>query len=340
MSCFSWCGSNDFLESSDSRPMQPHKPAGHNQSADQSVVQTNDIAVAAIPVDELRDITNNFGPKALIGEDEGEGSYGKAFYGVLKSGKAAFIKKLDPSKQPYQEFISKISMVSRLRHDNVIALVGYCVDGPLRVLAYEYAPNGSLHDILHGVAGALQGPSLTWHQRVKIAVGAAKGLEYLHGQVDPEVIHRDIKSSNILLFDDHVAKIADFDPSDQASPVTVRPYCSRGLEALKYKPPEYIIAGMFTKKSDVYSFGVVLLELLTGRRPDDHTLPHGRQSLVRWATHKLSKDKVKECVDARLLGDYPRKAVTQLAVVAACCVKDEAKLRPDMSNVVKALQTL
>ncbi|KAL0740514.1 hypothetical protein Bca4012_082027 [Brassica carinata] len=321
--------------------MQPHNPAGcsvgHYQRADQSVVQTQHIAVAAIPVDELRDITDNFCSKALIGE----GSYGRAFYGVLKSGMATFIKQLDPSKQPDQEFISKISMVSRLRHENVIALVGYCVDGPLRVLAYEYAPNGSLHDILHGrkgVAGALlPGPVLTWQQRVKIAVGAAKGLEYLH---EKEVIHRDIKSSNILLVDDDVAKIADFDPSDQNPDMAVRPHCCRGLGASNFKAPEYIMTGRLTKKSDVYGFGVVLLELLTGRKPVDHTLPRGQQSLVRWATPKLSKDKVQECVDVRLLREYPRKAVTKLAVVAAFCVQYEAKLRPDMSNVVKALETL
>ncbi|KAG2309046.1 hypothetical protein Bca52824_028794 [Brassica carinata] len=311
MSCFSWCGSN-------SRPMQPHNPA---------VVQTQHIAVAAIPVDELRDITDNFCSKALIGE----GSYGRAFYGVLKSGMATFIKQLDPSKKLDQELMSHISF-----HLCVIVF-----DGPLRVLAYEYAPNGSLHDILQGrkgVAGALlPGPVLTWQQRVKIAVGAAKGLEYLH---EKEVIHRDIKSSNILLVDDDVAKIADFDPSDQNPDMAVRPHCCRGLGASNFKAPEYIMTGRLTKKSDVYGFGVVLLELLTGRKPVDHTLPRGQQSLVRWAIPKLSKDKVQECVDVRLLREYPHKAVTKLAVVAAFCVQYEAKLRPDMSNVVKALETL
>ncbi|CAN7019378.1 unnamed protein product [Brassica oleracea var. botrytis] len=244
---------------------------------DQSVVQTQSIAVPAIPVDELRDITDNFGSKALIVE----GSYGRVFYGVLKSGQAAAIKKIDPSKKLDQELIYQ-----RFRDCDTTMSFHLCVivfDGPLRVLAYEYAPNGSLHDILQGrkgVAGALPGPVLT-----------------------------------------------------------------------------YKIFGVLTRKSDVYSFGVVLLELLTGRKPVDHTLPHGQQSLVRWvnvlvqsslllipvcfaAIPKLSKDKVKECVDARLLGEYPHKAVTKLAVLAAICVKDEAKLRPDMSNVVKALQTV
>ncbi|CAH8343479.1 unnamed protein product [Eruca vesicaria subsp. sativa] len=283
MSCFRWCGSADFLK----------KSVDHHQRTDQSVVvQTQQhIAVAAIPADELRDITDNFGSKALIGKS----SYGRVFYAVLKSSKAAAIKKLDDSSK-YQEFISKISIVSILRHDNVIPLVGYCVDVPLRVIVYEYAPNGSLHDILHGrkgVLGAVPGPVLTWQQRVKIAVGAAQGLEYLHEKVNPKVIHGNIKSSNILLFDDDVAKIADIDLSDQDPDMAVRPFCSgglgRGLGATDYKAPEYIMTGILTKKSDVFSFGVVLLELLTGRKPVDHSLPRGQQSLVRWSSLLLRK---------------------------------------------------
>ncbi|KAL0671200.1 hypothetical protein Bca4012_033904 [Brassica carinata] len=209
---------------------------------DQSVVQTQSIAVPAIPVDELRDITDNFSSKALIGE----GSYGRVFHGVLKSGQAAAIKKIDPSKKLDQELMSQFfNRYQRFRDCDTTMSFHLCVivfDGPLRVLAYEYAPNGSLHDILHGrkgVAGAL--------------TRSRKGVA----------------------------------------------------------GPRYKIFGVLTRKSDVYSFGVVLLELLTGRKPVDHTFPHGQQSLVRW-----------------------------LAVLAAICVKDEAKLRPDMSNVVKALQTV
>jgi pto-interacting protein 1 len=221
--------------------------------------------------------------------------------------------------------------------------MGYCVDGPLRVLAYEFAPKGSLHDTLHGkkgAKGALRGPVMTWQQRVKIAVGAARGLEYLHEKVSPQVIHRDIKSSNVLLFDDDVAKIGDFDLSDQAPDMAARLHSTRVLGTFGYHAPEYAMTGTLSSKSDVYSFGVVLLELLTGRKPVDHTLPRGQQSLVTWATPKLSEDKVKQCVDARLLGEYPPKAVGKLAAVAALCVQYEANFRPNMSIVVKALQPL
>ncbi|KAG2314334.1 hypothetical protein Bca52824_017456 [Brassica carinata] len=348
MSCFGWCGNDDgFRNADDTRPMPTHIPAGESGShylrsdppMNQPVVQMEPIAVPAIPADELSDVTDNYGSKALVGE----GSYGRVFHGLLKSGTPSAIKKLDSSKQPDQEFLSQISMVSRLRHENVIALVGYCVDGPLRVLAYEYAPNGSLHDVLHGrkgVKGALRGPVMSWQQRVKIAVGAARGLEYLHEKVNPQVIHRDIKSSNVLLFDDDVAKIGDFDLSNQAPDMAARLHSTRVLGTFGYHAPEYAMTGTLSTKSDVYSFGVVLLELLTGRKPVDHTLPRGQQSLVTWATPKLSEDKVKLCVDARLLGEYPSKAVAKLAAVAALCVQYEANFRPNMSIVVKALQPL
>lgn len=302
-------------------------------------VKVQPIAVPQISVDELREVTENYGSNALIGE----GSYGRVYYGVLKNGRAAAIKKLDASKQPDDEFLAQVSMVSRLNHENFVELLGYCVDGNLRILAYEFASNGSLHDILHGrkgVKGAQPGPVLSWAQRVKIAVGAARGLEFLHEKANPPVFHRDMKSSNILLFDDDVAKIGDFDLSNQAPDAAARLHSTRVLGTFGYHAPEYAMTGQLNAKSDVYSFGVILLELLTGRKPVDHTLPRGQQSLVTWATPKLSEDKVNQCVDPRLNGSYPPKAVAKMAAVAALCVQYEADFRPNMSIVVKALQPL
>ncbi|KAL2922291.1 Pto-interacting protein 1 [Bienertia sinuspersici] len=347
MSCFSCCGDDDFQRGGDNGAFMTHNPSGNNAAyptkedkpKDTQAVNFQPPAVPAITVDELKEITDNFGTKALIGE----GSYGRVYYGVLRSGKAAALKKLDSSKQPDQEILGQVSMVSRLKHENVLELVGYCLDGNFRVLSYEYAPNGSLHDILHGrkgVKGAQPGPVLTWAQRVKIAVGAAKGLEYLHEKAQPHIIHRDIKSSNVLLFDDDLAKIADFDLSNQAPDMAARLHSTRVLGTFGYHAPEYAMTGQLSSKSDVYSFGVVLLELLTGRKPVDHTLPRGQQSLVTWATPKLSEDKVKQCVDPRLGSDYPPKAVAKMAAVAALCVQYESDFRPNMSIVVKALQPL
>ncbi|KAL9231057.1 hypothetical protein vseg_006325 [Gypsophila vaccaria] len=302
-------------------------------------VKVQPILVPAIPVGELRDCTDNYGSSALIGE----GSYGRVYYGTLKSGRPAAIKKLDASKQPDDEFLAQVSMASRLKHENFVELLGYCIDGNSRVLAYEFASKGSIHDVLHGrkgVKGAQPGPVLSWAQRVKIAVGAARGLEYLHEKADPHIFHRDIKSSNVLLFDDDVAKIGDFDLSNQAPDMAARLHSTRVLGTFGYHAPEYAMTGQLNAKSDVYSFGVVLLELLTGRKPVDHTLPRGQQSLVTWATPKLSEDKVKQCVDPKLNGEYPPKAVAKMAAVAALCVQYESDFRPNMSIVVKALQPL
>ncbi|XP_021889510.1 pto-interacting protein 1-like [Carica papaya] len=347
MSCFSCCEEDDSHRPPQNGAFMANSAAtstGHYQvkqaaPRDTQVIAMQPIAVPPISMDDLKDATDNFGTKSLIGE----GSYGRVYYGVLKNGQAAAIKKLDSSKQPEQEFLAQVSVVSRLKDENVVGLLGYCVEGPLRVLAYEYAPNGSLHDILHGkkgVKGARLGPVLSWAQRVKIAVCASRGLEYLHEKAQPHIIHRDIKSSNVLLFDDYVAKIADFDLSNQAPDSSARLHSTRVLGTFGYHAPEYAMTGTWSSKSDVYSFGVVLLELLTGRKPVDHTLPRGQQSLVTWATPRLSEDKVKQCVDARLNGQYPPKAIAKMAAVAALCVQYEADFRPNMSIVVKALQPL
>ncbi|KAL8260234.1 hypothetical protein R6Q59_028187 [Mikania micrantha] len=177
---------------------------------------------------------------------------------------------------------------------------------------------------------------LTWTQRVKIAVGAAKGLAYLH---ENRTIHRDIKSSNVFLFDDHVAKIGDFDLANQDPNMSERTNSTRAFNFGSHAP-EYAMTGQLDSKSDVYSFGVVLLELLTSRKPADHTLPRGQQSLVTWATPKPHEDRVKQCVDTRLNGDFPPKAVAKMAAIAFLCLQFEPESRPDMTIVVKALQSL
>ncbi|GMI64388.1 MAZZA [Hibiscus trionum] len=299
------------------------------------------IEVPALSLEELKEKTDSFGSKALIGE----GSYGRVYYADLSNGKAVAVKKLDVSAESESnvEFLTQVSMVSKLKHDNFVELQGYCVEGNHRVLAYEFATMGSLHDILHGrkgVQGAQPGPVLDWMQRVRIAVDAARGLEYLHEKVQPSIIHRDIRSSNVLLFEDFKAKVADFNLSNQAPDMAARLHSTRVLGTFGYHAPEYAMTGQLTQKSDVYSFGVVLLELLTGRKPVDHTMPRGQQSLVTWATPRLSEDKVKQCVDPKLKGEYPPKAVAKLAAVAALCVQYEAEFRPNMSIVVKALQPL
>ncbi|XP_019053335.1 PREDICTED: probable protein kinase At2g41970 isoform X3 [Nelumbo nucifera] len=298
-------------------------PSASRSGAPQKVLP---IETPALSLDELNRLTGNFGSKALIGE----GSYGRVFHATLSNGQAAAIKKLDASssQEPDSDFAAQLSVVSRLKNEHFVELLGYCLEANNRILAYQFATLGSLHDVLHGrkgVQGAEPGPVLNWNQRVKIAYGAARGLEYLHEKVQPSIVHRDVRSSNVLLFDDFLAKIADFNLSSQSTDTAARLHSTRVLGTFGYHAPD---------------FGVVLLELLTGRKPVDHTMPKGQQSLVTWATPRLSEDKVKQCVDPKLNNDYPPKAIAKMAAVAALCVQYEADFRPNMTIVVKALQPL
>ncbi|XP_042430271.1 PTI1-like tyrosine-protein kinase 3 isoform X1 [Zingiber officinale] len=299
------------------------------------------IEASVFTLEELKEKTYNFNSEALIGQ----GSYGRVYFAALDDGTQVALKKLDSTAESKTNthFLFQVSMASRLKHENFVELLGYCVEGNFRLLAYEFAAMGTLHDILHGRKGledAHPAPPLDWMQRVRIAIDAAKGLEYLHEKVQPSIIHRDIRSSNVLLFEDFKAKIADFNLLNQSPDMASRLHSTRVLGTFGYYAPEYAMTGQLTQKSDVYSFGVVLLELLTGRKPVDHTMPRGQQSLVTWATPRLSEEKVLECVDPRLKGEYPPKAAAKLAAVAALCVQYEADFRPNMSIVAKALSAL
>ncbi|KAL8058499.1 hypothetical protein ABFX02_03G022600 [Erythranthe guttata] len=325
-------GKNEMLSSGNSSGSNATEAA----ETDKQTADMLPIAVDTIPVNELKKITYNFGWNCLLGG----GSYGGLYRGVMKTGQAIAIKNLNSWYQPDQDFLAQVSLISSLKHENVVELLGYCVDGGIRVLAYEFAPRGSLHDILHGISREERGfisiesygaskpnRDLSWAERVKIAVGAAKGLEYIH---DKGQIHRDIKSRNVLLFDEYdVAKIADFNlPSRTNSGDTLRSNVIIGTHG--YYAPEYLETGQLSKESDV-----VLLELLTGRKPIDD--PKHR-SLVEWAKLKLlGKDNVNQFVDPRLNGDHPSKAVAKMAQVAALCVQNKPGDRPNMSIVVKDL---
>ncbi|CAN6338237.1 unnamed protein product [Urochloa humidicola] len=312
------------------------KPSQRTSAPVNNTAKLHPTIISTISLDELNEATRNFSNDVLIVQ----GLYSKTFLGILKDGHNCAVKKLDPVEGVQVE-VPTITRMSK--NDNVLQLLEYFLEGNIRILAYEYAPRGSLHDILHGkkgVKGAQPGPTLLWMQRVKIAVSAAKGLEFLHLKADPTVVHTNIKSSKILIFDDDVAKIGDIGVSKKVIRSRVEYY--NGMRNFGHEAPECATTGEYSTKSDVYCFGVVLLELLTGRKPHDHTLPRGQHNLVTWATPRLSEDKVEQCVDPRLGlgGGYPPKAVAKMAAVAALCVQYEADYRPEMSIIVKALSPL
>lgn len=230
-------------------------------------------------------------------------------------------------------------MLSLLHHSNLVNLIGYCADGDQRLLVYEFMPLGSLEDHLHDLPPDKE--TLDWNTRMKIAAGAAKGLEYLHDKANPPVIYRDLKSSNILLDKGFHPKLSDFGLA-KLGPVGDKTHVStRVMGTYGYCAPEYAMTGQLTLKSDVYSFGVVFLELITGRKAIDNTRAPGEHNLVAWA-RPLFKDRRKfpKMADPLLRGRYPMRGLYQALAVAAMCLQEQAATRPLIGDVVTALTYL
>ncbi|MFS8020412.1 putative protein kinase RLK-Pelle-RLCK-VIIa-1 family [Helianthus anomalus] len=295
------------------------------------------IAAQTFTFRELAAATNNFRPDCFLGE----GGFGCVYRGRLQSsGQVVAVKQLDRNGlQGNREFLVEVLMLSLLHHPNLVNLIGYCADGDQRLLVYEFMALGSLEDHLHDVPPDRE--PLDWNTRMKIAAGAAKGLEFLHDKANPPVIYRDFKSSNILLDEGFQPKLSDFGlaklgPTGDKSHVSTRVMGTYG-----YCAPEYAMTGQLTVKSDVYSFGVVFLELITGRKAIDSTQPHGQQNLVTWARPLFNdRRKFTSLVDPRLEGRYPMRGLYQALAVASMCIQEQAAARPLIADVVTALSYL
>ncbi|KAF0923355.1 hypothetical protein E2562_006265 [Oryza meyeriana var. granulata] len=285
---------------------------------------------------QLADATNSFSPENLLGE----GGFGRVYRGYIPDTMEVIaVKQLDKDGlQGNREFLVEVLMLCLLHHPNLVTLLGYSTDCDQRILVYEYMPLGSLQDHLLDLTPNSQ--PLSWHTRMKIAVGAARGIEYLHEIANPPVIYRDLKASNILLDGGFNAKLSDFGlaklgPVGDKSHVTTRVMGTYG-----YCAPEYAMTGKLTKMSDIYSFGVVLLELITGRRAIDTTKPTREQILVQWAA-PLFRDKKKfvKMADPLLDRKFPLKGLYQALAISSMCLQEEASSRPLISDVVTALTT-
>lgn len=298
---------------------------------------TAHIAAQTFTFRELAAATKNFRPECLLGE----GGFGRVYKGRLEStGQVVAVKQLDRNGlQGNREFLVEVLMLSLLHHPNLVNLIGYCADGDQRLLVYEYMPLGSLEDHLHDLPPGKE--PLDWNTRMKIAAGAAKGLEYLHDKANPPVIYRDLKSSNILLDEGYHPKLSDFGLA-KLGPVGDKTHVStRVMGTYGYCAPEYAMTGQLTLKSDVYSFGVVFLELITGRKAIDNTRAPGEHNLVAWA-RPLFKDRRKfpKMADPLLQGRYPMRGLYQALAVAAMCLQEQAATRPLIGDVVTALTYL
>ncbi|XP_009769052.1 probable serine/threonine-protein kinase PBL23 [Nicotiana sylvestris] len=295
------------------------------------------ISAQTFTFNDLALATKNFDSECLLGE----GGFGKVYKGhIERKNIDVAVKQLDRNGfQGNREFLVEVLLLSLLHHPNLVTLEGFCSDGDQRILVYEFMSNGSLED--HLLELTPEKRPLDWITRMRIAEGAARGLEYLHETANPSVIYRDFKASNILLDENFNPKLSDFGlaklgPTGEKTHVSTRVMGTYG-----YCAPEYASTGQLTTKSDVYSFGVVFLEIITGRRVIDSSRPSEEQNLVVWAI-PLFRDKKKFhlMADPLLGGDYPMKALYQALAIAAMCLQEEASTRPLMSDVVTALEFL
>ncbi|XP_028761752.1 probable serine/threonine-protein kinase PBL7 [Neltuma alba] len=314
--------------------------AGHNLKSDLANLQVvADNGLQVFTCKQLHSATKGFSKSNVIGR----GTFGLVYRGVLNNGRNVAIKFMDEErKQGEEEFKIEVELLGRLRCPYLVKLLGYCSDRNHKLLVYEFVANGSLQDHLYPVKNSYVTPmKLDWNTRLRIALEAAKGLEYLHEHVSPPVIHRDFKSSNILLDKQFNSKVSDFGLAKIGSDKAGGHVSTRVLGTHGYVAPEYALTGHLTIKSDVYSFGVVLLELLTGRVPVDMERPSGEGVLVSWAMPLLNdRRNVTKIVDPTLEGQYSMKEVIQVTAIAALCVQPEVDYRPLMADVVQSLAPL
>lgn len=284
----------------------------------------------------LRDLelaTNWFSKENVIGE----GGYGVVYRGNLINGTPVAVKKLlNNLGQAEKEFRVEVEAIGHVRHKNLVRLLGYCIEGTHRLLVYEYVNNGNLEQWLHGAMSQLG--YLTWEARMKVLLGTAKALAYLHEAIEPKVVHRDIKSSNILLDDDFNAKISDFGLAKLLgagkSHITTRVMGTFG-----YVAPEYANSGLLNEKSDVYSFGVVLLEAITGRDPVDYGRPAHEVNLVDWLKMMVGNRRSEEVVDPKIENRPSTSALKRALLTALRCLDPESDRRPKMGQVVRMLES-
>ncbi|XP_031107837.1 putative receptor-like protein kinase At5g39000 [Ipomoea triloba] len=296
-----------------------------------------DPACHQFSLEEIQLSTSNFSPEFLIGR----GGYGNVYKGTIHgSATTVAIKRLkEGSKQGEGEFWTEIKMLSKVRNEHLVSLIGFCNEGIERVLVYEYMPRGTVADHLHKIDRMGNGnPPLSWKRRLKISIGAARGLHFLHTS-QHKVIHRDVKSSNILLDESWVAKISDFGLSKMGPGNESFTHVSTDVKGTYgYLDPEYHLTRRLTTKSDVYAFGVVLLEVLTGRPALDKRLVEEGHNLATWAIDYMRKGKVNDIVDSTLAGQVSQICLKVFVEIAGRCLRKQPHERPDMADVLTNLE--
>ncbi|KAK9292471.1 hypothetical protein L1049_020444 [Liquidambar formosana] len=279
---------------------------------------------------EIEDATNGLADDNVIGN----GDYGVVYRGVFWDHRQVAVKKLQFNSCQAEDFKKEVEAIGQVRHKNLVRLIGYCIEGDYRMLVYEYVNNGNLHQWLHGRVGRVS--PLTWGIRMNIIVGTAKGLAYLHEDIEPKVVHQAIKSSNILLDHKWNPKISDFglaslfDPQDSNE-------TTRAIKTSSYIAPGYASTGL-TKKSDMYSFGILIMETISGRTPIDYSKPQEEVYLIDWLKSMVANQKSDHVLDPKIQQRPTSKELKRVLLIALRCVDPDAKNRPKMGDVIHMLQ--
>ncbi|PWA43231.1 concanavalin A-like lectin/glucanase domain, Serine/threonine-protein kinase, SIK1/2 [Artemisia annua] len=281
---------------------------------------------------ELHSATNGFSEDNKLGE----GGFGSVYWGKTSDGLQIAVKQLKSmNSKAEMEFAVEVEVLGRVRHKNLLGLRGYCASAEQRLIVYDYMPNLSLLSHLHGQFTAEV--RLDWKKRMKVAIGSAEGLLYLHHEVTPHIIHRDIKASNVLLDSNFEPLVADFGFA-KLIPDGVSHMTTRVKGTLGYLAPEYAMWGKVSESCDVYSFGILLLELVTGRKPIEK-LPGGvKRTITEWAEPYIEKGRFRDLADPKLRGNFDEDQLKQFINAAALCVQSEPERRPNMKEVVALLK--
>ncbi|XP_011004818.1 PREDICTED: protein STRUBBELIG-RECEPTOR FAMILY 2 [Populus euphratica] len=290
-------------------------------------------------VTELQLATNNFGEENLLGE----GSLGSVYRAEFQNGQIFVVKNINTVSLSFQEeekFLDVIWTASRLRHPNIVTLIGYCVEHGQHLLVYDYIRDLSLHDVLHGDGYK----PLSWNIRLTIALGVARALEFLHSTFSPPVSHGNVKAANVLLDKELVPRLCD------TGLAILRPLTSNSVKIKAseiaigdtgYIAPEHGEPVTDNTKSDIYAFGVLLLELLTGRRPFDGSRPRAEQSLVKWALSRLhDNESLIQMVDPGIKRTLPSKILSRFADIVLLCIQPDKFFRPPMSEIVSSMTSV
>lgn len=311
------------------------------QTGDEEIKQQNETGESLIfssskigyryPLALIKEATDDFNESLVIGV----GGFGKVYKGVLRDKTEIAVKRAAPkSRQGLAEFKTEIEMLSQFRHRHLVSLIGYCDENSEMIIVYEYMEKGTLKDHLYDS----ENQRLSWRQRLEICVGAARGLHYLHTGSTRAVIHRDVKSANILLDESFMAKVADFGLS-KTGPDLDQTHVSTAVKgSFGYLDPEYLTRQQLTEKSDVYSFGVVMLEVLCGRPVIDPSLPRERVNLIEWAMKLVKKGKMEEIIDPFLDGKVKLEEVKKYCELTEKCLAQDGVERPTMGDLLWNLE--